>query len=102
MTGSLESANPHAPKLQFIVFDQWNVGKSSTRFRADIYFRAGPCRQFFVPRDKIRVKMRFEYVFYLEILLVGGLQVNVNVPLRIDHRRLALRTDHVRGMGQTG
>ncbi len=70
--------------------------------RSDINFRASARRQFFVSGNKVGVQMGFEYVADLEILLLGGLQINFHVALRIDDRRFALRSDHVRSMGQTG
>jgi hypothetical protein len=39
--------------------------------------------------NKIRVQMSFENVANLDALSVRGLEVKINVPLRIDHYRLA-------------
>src|ERR1700690_1372594 len=55
-----------------------------------------------MPRDKVGMQMRFKNVADLEALLFRGLEVDLDVTLRIDHRSLAFRSNHVRSMRQAG
>ena len=70
--------------------------------RSYIDLRARARCQLFVPGNKVGVQMSFEDVSDSKILLFGRLQIDVHIALRINYRRLALRSDHVRSMGQTG
>src|SRR5258708_6432482 len=69
---------------------------------SDINLRARPRRKLFVSGNKIGVQMSLEYVPDFKILLAGRLQIDVYVALWIKHRSLALGSNHVRSMRQTG
>ena len=51
-------------------------------------------------RDKIRVQMGFEYVTDLEAVLLGSVEVNLDVPLWVDNCSFAAGSQHVRSMRQ--
>src|SRR5260221_14227247 len=69
---------------------------------SDINLRASTRRKLFVSGNKIGVQMSFEDVPDFKILLASRLQIDVHIALRINHRRLALGSNHVRSMRQTG
>ena len=51
--------------------------------------------------DEVGVQMRFDNVLDLQAPLPGGVYVNVDVALRVDHGRDPFRGDQVGGVGQT-
>ena len=56
--------------------------------------------QFVVARDEIGMQVRLDNMFDLPPVASRRFQVNVDVALRIDDRRNALRSNHVRCVGQ--
>src|ERR1700681_2317330 len=73
------------------------------RFRpgAKNYFSAGSRGQLAMPADKISVKVSFYYVFDLEILRGGFIEILVDIALRIDDHGFAIRTNQIRSMSET-
>src|SRR5581483_6532150 len=60
-----------------------------------------PLSQLTMSRNEIRVEVRLEDVFDLRPPLLRRFQVNLDIPLRINHKGLPLRGNQVRSMRQT-
>ena len=69
---------------------------------ADVDLGAGAGGKFFVSGDKIGVEVSLENVADLEALLIGRLEIKINIALRIDDRSYAVGPNHVGRMGQAG
>jgi hypothetical protein len=67
----------------------------------DVNGGSGSGRQLAMTGDEVGVEMSLENVTNLNLVRLGGLEVNIDVPLWIDDHRLALRGQQVRGMRQT-
>jgi hypothetical protein len=62
--------------------------------------RAGRLLQAALPGDVVGVVVGLEDVRDLEAVFVGELEVLLDVPLGVDHRRLSSVGDHVRGAAE--
>ena len=54
-----------------------------------------------MPGDEIGVEMRFDDVADAEPQLFGGIEIDGDIALRIDHGGDSAGADHIRGMGET-
>ncbi len=102
MAGRGQGADAHGTNFHFVAIAERGVREGGFGFGSYIYGCAGAGGKFFVPGDEVRVQVRFEDVADFEILLFGGLEINIDVALRVDDRCLALGADHVGGVRQTG
>ena len=65
---------------------------------AEINFCAGAGSKLLVSGDKVGVQVSLEDVADRQPVLFGSLEIEVNIPLGIDHHCLAFRSEHVGGM----
>src|SRR5215831_9570572 len=102
VAGSFEDPKADFAHLKFETVRQRHVREFRICALADIDLGTGASGEFPVAGDKIGVKVGLKDVSDLEILLACRFQVDLHIALWIDHRGLAVGTDHVRGMSQTG
>jgi hypothetical protein len=91
----LDVADPHhvcVPQRLVLVLD--------VRLRRDVDGRAGRGREAPVARDVVGVVVRLEHVGDPEVVLVCEREVVRDLPLRVDHGRLAAARDDVRGAAE--
>ena len=101
MPRRFESGDADFSNLQLeTVFDGY-VRESCTGLRSNVDARAGSRRQFSVSGNKVSMQMSLEDVANGNLILLGGLQINFDVTLRIDHDGLTLRGEHVGCVRQT-
>ena len=62
---------------------------------------AGLCGELLVSGDEVGVQMGFDDVFDAQAVLGGGLEINVDIALRVDDGGDAVGPDQIRGVGQT-
>ena len=74
--------------------------KRRTCLGSDHNLRPGSRRQFAMPADKIGVQVGLDHISDAEAFARRLVDVLVDVPLRIDHCRLAAVADQIRGVGK--
>jgi hypothetical protein len=101
MTGSFQKFQYAFSEFDFVAIIHTAVRKCSSSFCADADGCAGTLGKFVMAGNKVGVKMRLNDVSDFQTLLFRLFNVNIHVALRIHDRGNAIRTDHVRGMGET-
>ncbi len=101
MTGGPHEIETALAELNGVaVFDR-RVRERRAGALSQIDARSGAPRKLMMAGDEVGVQVRFDNVLDLQAFLPGGVYVDVNVALRIDHGRDPFRGDQVGGVGQT-
>ena len=100
MSRRLQRAQHDVADAQLVAVAHRAMRELGIRRRAKHDLRAGALRQLAMPADEVGVQVRLDDVADAQAALVGRVDVLLDVALRIDDRRLAVRTDQVRGMRQ--
>jgi alkyl hydroperoxide reductase subunit AhpC len=101
VTGSLDEIEPALPELNGVAVFHRRVRKRRARGLSEVDARPGALRKLVMTRDEVGVQVRFDNVLDLQALLLGGVYVDIDVALRVNHGRNPFRTDEVGSMGQT-
>ena len=102
MAGSLQEIEAALAELDGVaVLDRACAGTSAPEPSPEIDARAGALGKFVMAGDEVGVQVRFDDVLDLQPLFAGGVEVDVDVALRVDHRRDAFRPDQVGSVRQT-
>src|SRR6185503_12630557 len=101
VTGGFHETQNDPADFDLVAVAHCPVRKSDAGLRAKNNFGPGALGELAVAADKIRVQVRFDHIFDLEILSSSFLDVLIHVALRIDHHRFTFRSDEVGSMRQT-
>ena len=96
----LEKPQDDLAHADLVALPDRDVVEFRVRLRAEVDLRAGACGELLVAGHEVGVEVRLDDVPDLEALRAGLLDVAVDVAPRVDDRRLALRPDHVGGVGE--
>ena len=100
MAGSLQKLEETASKPDRIAVFDGRVREGGAGLFAKVDSCARPLRKFTMSGDEVGVEMSFNDVLDLEPFLRGGFEIDVDVPLRVDHGGNTLRTDKVRSVSE--
>jgi hypothetical protein len=101
MARGLKESEPASAELEGIAVLHRGVWKFRAGTGAEVNPRSRACRKFVVAGDEIGVQMSLDDVLDFQPALLGGFQINLDVPLQINHRGGALRSDQIGSVGQT-
>jgi hypothetical protein len=101
MPRGLEHAEAERTDGQLETFLHGHMGKLSSGAGSDIDLRPRASRKLSVSGDKISMQMSFENVSDFDALGIRGLEVKINVPLRIDYHRLAPGSQQIGSVRET-
>jgi hypothetical protein len=101
MSGSLQNAEAAFAELDSVAFLDRDVRELSSGTCAEINLCACVFGKLAMSRDKVGVNVRFDNVPYFPAVGCCGTKIDVDIPLRVDHRGHASRRDHIRGMRKT-
>src|SRR5712691_1748387 len=101
VAGRFPDAQEDFADSNFVAVAHSTMHKRNGGLLAKNNLSAGAFGEFAMAADKVRVQVRLDYKFYLQILSRGFLDVLIHVALGIDNSRFPFRTDQVRSMRQT-
>ena len=88
MAGCFQRSNFQCPHPNHVAVADGRPFVLGRRKVRDVNRRSGALRQLDVARDKVRVRMGFQYRDNLEFLPIRGFEVIAHVPLGVNHSRL--------------
>jgi hypothetical protein len=100
MAGSRKDQNAEFSDAQLEAVLHFDAGKACASVRPDVDGGSGTLGQFAVTGNEIGMQVSFENVTDANTLFIGSFEVNIDIPLGIDHNGLSLRGQHVRRMRQ--
>ncbi len=101
MPWSRQEIEPALAELEGITALDRDVRKSAARTVAEINARAGTLSKLVVTGDEICMQVAFDDVLDLQTLLPSGVEIDVDIALRINDGRDSFRSNQVGSVGQT-
>src|SRR6185295_2101284 len=101
MARSLDNAQLYLANCQFVAIRDGPMWKAGAGLLAKNDLCAGARRELAMTADKISVQMSFDDVLDLQAPDFSLFKILLDIALRIDHGGLTLRSDQVRGVGET-
>src|SRR5919204_5438099 len=100
VAGRADGGDPRLANLDRRSLLEWLVVVLGFRLARDVECRPGRRREPPVAGEVVGVVVRLEHVPDLEVVLAREVEVLLDLPLRVDDRRLAAVGDHVRGTAE--